>query len=396
MHGPQQPGFAFDRIIHPVGRGAFFDLHYEKSPLVLHRNAPGYYDEILRLEDVWSHIEWNCPAPGDLKLIKLGAGDGSDAWAGGGRRCDPSAVARMYGDGWTVALNRMHERMPALAAMCAAAEAVFSAAFQANLYLTPPGSQGFMPQWDTHDVFVLQIHGSKDWTLYDTKVELPLAGQSFDDEKPPTGPASASFTLRAGDMLYCPRGLMNSAQSGPEASLHVTFGLIGRTWAELVLEAVSKVFLEDASFRRNLPAGFAGPGFNDAAAEAGFSEMMRSLAGKADFRAAAAAMRDQFAEGQVPRRPGQAGQVSRAASVSPSARAAARPDTVWRAEAGDGEVVLSSASGVSAFPLFAESALRAALEPEPFTVGDLPGPMDADGKAALVRRLILDGLVVAL
>ena len=397
MHGTlPRPRFTFDWLIAPVGRAAFLADHYERTPLILHRRNPGYYRDLLALDDVWDHIEARCPGPGEINMIKFASGGCADEWMGDNRRADPVRIAQLFTGGWTIGLNRMHEHLPALAELCTAAEAVFSCPFQANLYLTPPGAQGFTAHWDTHDVFVLQVHGSKDWTLYDTQIELPLVGQSFDDHKPAPGPATASFTLRAGDLLYCPRGLMHSAQSGPETSLHITFGLMGRTWSELVMEAVSKVFLADPALRRNLPAGFANPGFDADTAAAEFAGLMQRVAAQAEFGPALAMMRDRFMAGQVPRRPGQAQQLAGLGQLTPASRAAARPDLVWQLEAHEDQVSLACGPTVLTLPGFTADAVRAALGSASFTVGDLPGPLDEDGKVALTRRLIRDGLVQAL
>jgi hypothetical protein len=37
-----------------------------------------------------------------------------------------------------------------------------------NIYVTPPGGrQGFIPHFDDHGVFVIQLAGAKKWTLWD-------------------------------------------------------------------------------------------------------------------------------------------------------------------------------------------------------------------------------------
>jgi ribosomal protein L16 Arg81 hydroxylase len=100
-----------------------------------------------------------------------------------------------------------------LAALCRAVEQVFSGHFQTNIYLSPPNAQGFGTHFDSHDVFVLQVAGSKLWTLYDTVVELPLRGQAFDKDKHHPEPPSREIVIRAGDLFYCPRGLFHSARS---------------------------------------------------------------------------------------------------------------------------------------------------------------------------------------
>ena len=36
-----------------------------------------------------------------------------------------------------------------------------------NVYVTPANSVGFVSHFDSHDVFVLQLYGSKNWRVYD-------------------------------------------------------------------------------------------------------------------------------------------------------------------------------------------------------------------------------------
>ena len=154
--------------------------------------------------------------------------------------------------------------------------------------------------------------------------------------------------------------------------------------------------LADPALRRNLPAGFANPGFDADTAAAEFAGLMQRVAAQAEFGPALAMMRDRFMAGQVPRRPGQAQQLAGLGQLTPASRAAARPDLVWQLEAHEDQVSLACGPTVLTLPGFTADAVRAALGSTSFTVGDLPGPLDEDGKVALTRRLIRDGLVQAL
>lgn len=95
-----------------------------------------------------------------------------------------------------------------------------------NAYLTPPKSQTFPMHWDGHDVLILQLRGSKRWTLLEPAIQPPHRFKF--------GPESASLfakleprdaRLRPGDFLYLPKGLPHQARTGAGASLHLTFGL---------------------------------------------------------------------------------------------------------------------------------------------------------------------------
>ena len=73
----------------------------------------------------------------------------------------------------------------------------------ANVYLTPPGTQGFAPHFDDVDVFILQLEGKKHWRLYEPKPEdrLPrFSSRNFTQNE--IGDPCLETTLDAGDMLY--------------------------------------------------------------------------------------------------------------------------------------------------------------------------------------------------
>jgi ribosomal protein L16 Arg81 hydroxylase len=131
-----------------------------------------------------------------------------------------------------------------------------SAAFQVNAYLSPPGAQGFDTHVDTHDVFVLQVAGTKQWTVYGPTVELPLRTSRF---RPAAGTGSPLFVpeLRPGDAMYIPRGFPHHAASLDATSLHLTVGAHTMTWAALVQAAVEACCGARRRFGRSLPPGFA-------------------------------------------------------------------------------------------------------------------------------------------
>src|SRR6185295_12103641 len=102
-----------------------------------------------------------------------------------------------------------------------------------------PGAQGFSAHYDTHDVFILQAAGSKHWRLYGSSVQLPLASTPYPYPGPDAGKPSADFVLRAGDVLYIPRGHVHDALTSDSISLHVTLGINVYTWADLFMEALN-------------------------------------------------------------------------------------------------------------------------------------------------------------
>ena len=307
---------------------------------------------------------------------------------------DLPRVYEHFQSGATISIRHLHERMPELAALCRAMEKAFSAHFQTNIYLSPPNAQGFKTHFDSHDVFVLQIAGSKVWTLNDTLIELPLHSQGFDKDKHSPGPPTREFTIRAGDLFYCPRGLFHAARSTDEVSLHITLGLIGKTWADVMAETVATACLASPAFRANLPAGFADANFDATQANATFRALLETLVRTADC----GPILERFAEDFVTsRRPDLSGTLEEridAAAITPGTSVAPRPHLVFRLRDEGENVALLFGSTTLTFPAVVREPLAFALRGSAFVVRDLPGRLDDAGKVVLARRLIKEGLLV--
>lgn len=56
--------------------------------------------------------------------------------------------------------------------MCASLQEFLGSMVGANMYLTPPGTQGFAPHYDDVEVFILQLEGKKRWRLYEPRSTL--------------------------------------------------------------------------------------------------------------------------------------------------------------------------------------------------------------------------------
>jgi hypothetical protein len=130
-----------------------------------------------------------------------------------------------------------------LALFCRGLEEQLNFRVGVNAYATPPNSQGFRTHFDDHDVFVLQIEGSKDWTVFNSLPALPLDNDS--GRAKPEVSKQDIFTRRLvpGDLLYIPRGMFHHAKTGEQSSLHLTIGI--RSYRNLdMLNAIIRCYAE--------------------------------------------------------------------------------------------------------------------------------------------------------
>jgi ribosomal protein L16 Arg81 hydroxylase len=257
---------AFDpgALIAPLRFDDFFREHWERKPLHLSRGDAHYYDCVLTnadLESVISSADLRYPA---IQLAKNGSylpveaytkniKHGTEAFIG---VPDLQQIQSEYRSGATVVLPALQRTWHPLRRLCAALEDELSHPVHANAYLTPGDSPGFTPHYDTHEVFVLQIAGTKRWRVFQPLRPLPHRSQPFSPIGFTLPPPLLELELNPGDLLYLPRGYVHAAHTSHGHSAHVTIGITVYTWVELLGELASAA-KEVAELRAALPPGFA-------------------------------------------------------------------------------------------------------------------------------------------
>uniref|UniRef100_A0A4W3JV16 Bifunctional lysine-specific demethylase and histidyl-hydroxylase n=1 Tax=Callorhinchus milii TaxID=7868 RepID=A0A4W3JV16_CALMI len=140
----------------------------------------------------------------------------------------------------------------------------FGSMVGANIYLTPPGTQGFAPHYDDIEAFVLQLEGSKYWRIYNPRTEGEFLPQvsSVNLTEEDLGKPVLEVVLEPGDLLYFPRGFIHQASCLPTThSLHVTISTYQKhTWGNLLKKilpaALEGALQDDVEFRQGLPLNY--------------------------------------------------------------------------------------------------------------------------------------------
>lgn len=384
-------------LISPVSKKSFFQDFWEKKPLVVSHAQRHYFEPLFSLDEadrVLTTLDRRYP---DVTLKNANREITGDDYTVGDDALDVAKVFQLFREGSTIAFAYLDTVVPSLTSFRRSLESEFSCLCQTNVYLTPPAAQGARPHYDTHDVFVMQIAGSKHWTLYGTPVESPLAAQDFDPAIHEQGAPTQEFELKAGDVAYIPRGVVHDARSSDNISLHITAGILRTTWTDLLLEFVAEASLNDPAFRKSLPPGFARADFDRGQARATFRHLLQQLSAKANFEAILDRFADEFVSACPPLLRGQMAQLAALDRLTIDSKVGARAGVISRVRSDVGESASVECYGRKIiFPAHAREALRFALSNSEFVVRSLPGGLDDAGKLALVRRLIREGLMVAL
>jgi mannose-6-phosphate isomerase-like protein (cupin superfamily) len=357
------------------------------------RANPDYFRELLTLDDVDRVLTTLDRRYPDVLVKRAGCEIDASDYTTDGSLLDLPKIYQLFAEGATLTLAFLDSVLPSLERFCRELEIELSMPLQANVYLTPPDEQGANVHYDTHDVFVLQVEGSKKWTIYDAPLPLPLSGQVFDPGVHRPGAPTHEFELGAGDVVYIPRGWLHEARATSTTSLHITAGVLRYTWTDLLLELVSRVALEQPAFRRALPPGFA----RDDADRTGARETLRALLLELQARADADSMLDHFIERFIadcpPLLTGQMRQLEALASVTGETVLGARPGVVHRLRRDPASVIVECHGRRITLPAHAADAVAFALQQPRYRLRDLPGALDEAGRLTLARRLVREGLV---
>ncbi|HSP39643.1 MAG TPA: cupin domain-containing protein [Frankiaceae bacterium] len=407
-----------------TGNAEDFGRKYWSREPMLSRAAdlPGDFLDLLSPDDIDDLVAERGLRMPFFRMVRDGSvQSGPTRYATAGSRrigdlIDADRARERYADGATLVLQSLHRIHPPVVRFCRRLAADLGHATQANAYITPPGNRGFDPHHDTHDVFVLQIDGSKLWHIYEPALVLPLSTQSSSDlaKKQPLVPDGAepvlSVVLEPGDALYLPRGYVHSAETNDDRSIHLTVGVLATTHYD-VLRDVLTLAGESEQFRDALPLG--------AASDPGrlATEVLPDLLRRAaDWFAtvepglALGAIEGRL-ENAVPAEPRRflastdgLASLDKSTAVRPRLGAhfvLSRADGSDRAEAPENPadtVTLTSRTRSLRLPGYVERAVRAATAGPTLTVSDVAeasdGALSVDDALVLVRRLLREGVLV--
>jgi hypothetical protein len=194
-------------------------------------------------------------------------------------------------------------------------------------------------------------------------------------------------------MVYMPRGIMHSAKANEETSLHITTGMVGHTWADVLLQVVSDAVLQHRELRESLPLGWARENSHADMATL-FKErvgiLQRHLASSAPaLDELAGEMTNNYASlsrGVLKR-------AVEATMLSPTTVVRVKSGSPWNLRQ-DGEACFVRA-GTRQLQLPARvlPILQFLAQHPTGTVSELPKTIDEPGRLVLVRRLITEGLL---
>lgn len=188
---------------------SFLDNYWKRNPaLFKHQIAPESWPD-FRVENL---SEWfDKDQPHHIVLYKVDNGelfqydlpilaDGSLDMA--------EVIDGHYNDGVSITINKLHKRREWARSMATDLLKDFKpfgyVTVGTNVFVTPPNSQAVKAHVDPHQIFVVQLMGTKRWLIGEDRREI---------------------VIEAGDVFYLPKGCLHEARTDEVTSIHETLGI---------------------------------------------------------------------------------------------------------------------------------------------------------------------------
>jgi ribosomal protein L16 Arg81 hydroxylase len=300
---------------------------------------------------------------------------------------DTGRMMHCFNNGATIVVQGGQHYFQGITKLGKQLSSAFGCPVQANLYITPDRSVGFNPHWDTHDVFVLQVHGTKTWHLYDFQIKLPTKSQPYKGQEI-TVEKTSTLQLAAGDMLYVPRGFVHDAIANDGVSAHITIGILAFTWERLFREAFEKLYTAEP-FRKAVHID--APDFESRLQEK--FEALKTYLPELNYVAARSALKAVQEKRQPPGYKNYFGSLLKKNAIDDNSEIALNKGLFIHLQKSANSITIAYAGKKIIFPKKAETAIDFILQHEAFIVSELPPPLNAPSKIVLVKKLVEEGLL---
>jgi len=163
----------------------FLEHYWETRHLHIKRAHPAHFQSLISIEAISRYLSIHSASYPAVQMVQstdtIPVSDYTDSQ----RKINCVAIDHYFSNGATVVVSQAQQQFEPLAALCRDVGKRLRLRAQTNVYLSPPGNQGFRSHYDTHDVFILQVSGRKTFRFYPSDVELPFPDDKYDPEQNP-------------------------------------------------------------------------------------------------------------------------------------------------------------------------------------------------------------------
>jgi len=386
-----------DDLFQPFGIEDFEANYWEQKVLHIQRDDPAFFLSLFSVEALDKLLEYNRPRGSSLRVVKNQQPLSSSTYENQDGSLNLNQLYAAYADGHTIVINEIQRYYDPIKILVENIRQYMNHHVVANLYLTPENEKALSPHYDSHDVFALQISGEKHWLLYDdTYCKTPLVHsfQPVFQREHLTG--ARQVTLKAGDIMYIPRGVPHEAFTTDKSSMHITIGVHSTQWIDLIAKSLINLSQKNINLRQALPLGFLNDPNRDllsADAELDFLNVIKQVFTKENINSSLSILAEELRTKEQPAPDGHFASLDKINRVSLDSFLMKREGMVSKVSCNITGARISFQGNVIKGPQQIESSLEfISQQTGVFLIKDIPCLND-DNKLKLAKRLIRGGLL---
>jgi hypothetical protein len=182
-------------------------------------------ESLLSWDTINRLLESDRLPPSRVKLVRANMVIPPMIYRGGDEasQINPRALNSLLPQGVSIVIDSIEEYVPHLGRLADSIERRLAHRVWINTYLSFGRGKAFKPHWDNHDVIIVQLHGTKRWRSFG--VPNPPPTRKHRDGDPVPKEVEWEGMMRAGDVLYLPRGEVHEAELETADAVHLTIGI---------------------------------------------------------------------------------------------------------------------------------------------------------------------------
>ncbi|MEA5503555.1 cupin domain-containing protein [Halotia wernerae UHCC 0503] len=384
------PGLSLEDLLQPIDLETFLKKYWEQKPLHISGEGRKDYKNIFSIQDLDTLLRYNnthfIPT---FNIIKNGTQVP--------QMNNPSQrdAFETYSQGNTLLVGSMHNRWKSIGLLCRNFELTLRHPTGATIVTSPNEVQGLSRHFDGVDVFVIQLEGEKYWQIYNPLESLPLNvdGDSLPADTLLDSPLQ-EVHMRAGDLLYIPRGFPHQAFTKETTSLHLSICVNVIHWKDLIAEVLSIASEQNIELRKSLPIGLLASQGGIGIIEQELHEKL-SLLSEIKVDVAIEQLGSKFIKQMQPLSDGHFTQINHLQDIDLDTVLEKRDGMLCYVFQRGNSAEIHFPGGSITVPAHVETALHFIADAEKFTVKNLSGGLSDDSKLVLSRTLVKEGLLRA-
>jgi lysine-specific demethylase/histidyl-hydroxylase NO66 len=242
---------AIQEALATIGFAAFCEKFWDNEVVAVPRTKSASQDLEDLLEAISSFLDRTDIRLPDVRLVQEGREFPLESYTRELRVgsyvshdwVDKERMFQAYKEGATIVLQVLRHNLPSFGTSINSLERLFGCTVNASCFITPSGSQGFSPHYDTYSSFAVQLVGEKRWKFYGNAPLLPIGEDQVEEDWESVQPTE-EIILRPGDVLYVPRRHYHSACATEAASVHMSIALLSADWIHIMRASLANLTLD--------------------------------------------------------------------------------------------------------------------------------------------------------